>query len=217
MLEINQQIEQLKQKYQPVQAVMQQHGVQLQVLNMQGDQLYLRGEAPSQEAKNRVWDAIKAIDPSYLDLIADIRVAGEADTDGQAPQQVNAEGLAAAFRSDQTPPFPQMLANFFDRSDSNQRAGLVNRILGALGPSALSSLPGLGSLSGLLRGNQVSAEQASSLSADQVKQLAEHAERQKPSIVDEVSHFYSQHPDVVKAAGGLALTIALQHMMKRRA
>ena len=45
---------------------------------------------------------------------------------------------------------------------------------------------------------------------------AEHAEKQNPSVVDQVSSFYAQHPQVVKALGGLALTIALQHMLQRR-
>jgi nucleoid-associated protein YgaU len=74
MAENNQRFEQLKQKYQSVQSAMQQHQVRLLNLNMQGDKLYMRGEAPSQEAKNRVWDVIKTIDPSYSDLTADITV-----------------------------------------------------------------------------------------------------------------------------------------------
>jgi hypothetical protein len=126
-----------------------------------------------------------------------------------APPQVVASGLSNAFRSDQTPPFPQMLANLFSHSDPNQRAGLLNRLLGALGPGAAAALPGLG-------GGRVSPEQTNQVTPDQVQQIAAHAERQNPSIVDEVSGFYAQHPQVVKALGGLALTIALQHMMRRR-
>ena len=53
---------------------MAQNQVRLQNLNMQGDKLFMRGEAPSQEAKNKVWDQIKIVDPSYSDLIADITV-----------------------------------------------------------------------------------------------------------------------------------------------
>jgi hypothetical protein len=34
--------------------------------------------------------------------------------------------------------------------------------------------------------------------------------------VDQVSNFFAEHPQVMKAVGGLALTIALQHMMRRR-
>src|ERR1051326_7388657 len=67
-----------------------------------------------------------------------------------APPEVVAGGLSQAFRSDQTPPFPQMLANLFRNSDPNQRAGLLNEILGSLGGGA--SLPGLG---GLLTGGPV--------------------------------------------------------------
>lgn len=76
MAQENQRFEQLKQKYQSVQNAMAQHQVGLQNLNMQGDWLYMRGEAPSEEAKNRVWDQIKMVDPSYSDLIADITVKG---------------------------------------------------------------------------------------------------------------------------------------------
>jgi hypothetical protein len=50
---------------------------------------------------------------------------------------------------------------------------------------------------------------------EQVQTIATHAQTRNPSIVDEVSGFYAQHPQVVKALGGLALTIALQHIMRR--
>jgi nucleoid-associated protein YgaU len=68
-------LEQLKQKYQPVLNFISQSGVQLQNLHMEGDKLFMRGVAPSQEAKNRVWDQIKLVDPNYSDLTADITVS----------------------------------------------------------------------------------------------------------------------------------------------
>jgi nucleoid-associated protein YgaU len=74
MAQNDQRFEQLKQKYQSVQNAMAQQQVRLQNLNMQGDKLFMRAEAPSQDAKNRVWDAIKLVDPSYSDLTADITV-----------------------------------------------------------------------------------------------------------------------------------------------
>jgi hypothetical protein len=131
-----------------------------------------------------------------------------------APPEAVSNGLAEAFRSDRTEPFPQMVANLFSRSDPNQRAGLLNRLLGAIGPSAVAGLPGLAGLLG--GGGQLSPQQASQVPPEQVQQLAAHAEKQNPSVVDQVSSFYAQHPDVVKALGGLALTIALQHMLRRR-
>ncbi len=133
-----------------------------------------------------------------------------------APQETVASGIAQAFRSDQTPPFPEMVANLFGHSDPNQRAGLLDRLLGSAATSAITNVPGLGNLSGLLGGGPVTPERANQLSPDQVRQIAAHAEKQNPSIVDEVSSFYAQHPDVMKAVGGLGLTLALQHILKHR-
>src|SRR6516165_2025972 len=41
-----------------------------------------------------------------------------------APPSAIAEGLAAAFRSDQTPAFGQMLSSLFTQSNGEQKAGL---------------------------------------------------------------------------------------------
>jgi nucleoid-associated protein YgaU len=70
--------EQLKLKYQSVLNFIQSQGVQLQNLNMEGDKLLLRASAPSADLKNRVWDQIKLVDPSFSDLIADIQAPAAA-------------------------------------------------------------------------------------------------------------------------------------------
>ncbi|HLG99933.1 MAG TPA: hypothetical protein VKX49_26730 [Bryobacteraceae bacterium] len=132
-----------------------------------------------------------------------------------APRDVVASGISQAFRSDQTPPFPEMVARLFGRSDPNQRAGVLNHLLSSISPGTLTALPGVGNLAGLLGVQTVSPEQANQVSPEQVQQLAAHAERHNPSIVDEVSGFYAQHPNVIKALGGLAASIALQHMLQR--
>jgi Uncharacterized protein containing LysM domain len=91
MAQQDQKFEQLKQKYQSAMNLMQQEQVQLQNVNMQGDKLFIRGVAPSEEVKNKVWDQIKLADSSYSDLIADISVsetktAGAAAGGGQASE-----------------------------------------------------------------------------------------------------------------------------------
>ncbi len=134
-----------------------------------------------------------------------------------APQDAVAGGLVEAMRSDRTPPFPEMASKLFAQSNPQQRAGLLNQLLGSIGPGALSGIGGLGSLAGLLGGGgQVTPEQANQVQPEQVQQLAAHAEQKNPSVVDGVSKFYSQHPDVVKALGGMALAIAIQHIARRR-
>jgi nucleoid-associated protein YgaU len=72
------QLEQLKQKYQAIFGVITQQGIQLQHVHMSGDKLYVQGIAPSEDAKNKVWDQIKAVDPSYSDLVADFSVSEQA-------------------------------------------------------------------------------------------------------------------------------------------
>jgi nucleoid-associated protein YgaU len=64
--------EQLKAKYQSVLNFMQAQNVRIENLNMADNKLYIRAEAPSQDVKNKVWDQIKLVDPSFSDLTADI-------------------------------------------------------------------------------------------------------------------------------------------------
>lgn len=45
-----------------------------------------------------------------------------------------------------------------------------------------------------------------------MRELAEKAEQQNPSIVDRMGDFYAQNPTLVKAIGGAALAVALGHM-----
>lgn len=70
--------EQLKMKYQSVLNFIQSQGVQLENVNMEGDKLFIRASASSQDLKNRVWDQIKLVDPSASDLIADIQAPAAA-------------------------------------------------------------------------------------------------------------------------------------------
>jgi hypothetical protein len=49
--------EQLKKKYQSVLNFMNSHNVQLQNLNLQDNELLIRGTAPSQDVKNKIESA----------------------------------------------------------------------------------------------------------------------------------------------------------------
>ena len=132
-----------------------------------------------------------------------------------APPSHLASGLAEAFRSDQTPPFGQMLSTLFGNSDGQQRAGILNQLLGTVGPGLLAS-GGLSRLAGLLRGgNSVTPEQADRIPPETVQQLAEHAEKENPSIVDQASAFYAQHPTLVQALGAGSLALIMSHLSKK--
>jgi nucleoid-associated protein YgaU len=79
-----QRLNSLKQKYASVLNVIQQQGVRLAHVHVQDGKLFLQGEAPSQEAKNKVWDQIKLVDPQYSDLTADFTVQPGAASAGTA-------------------------------------------------------------------------------------------------------------------------------------
>lgn len=132
----------------------------------------------------------------------------------QAPREHLASGLAEAFRSNQTPPFAEMLANLFGQSNGEQRAGILNKLLAAAGPTLGGGIGG--ELAGLLQGGaNVTPGQAQQVPPDAVKQLADHAQQRDPSIIDEVSQFYSQHPRVVEGLGAGALALIMSHVSKR--
>ena len=131
-----------------------------------------------------------------------------------APSSVVAGGLADAFRSDQTPPFADMVAKMFGQASPDQKAGMLNQLISALPPGALASILGSGALGGILSSAgggtpQLAPQDASKLTPDQVQQIAAHAEQRNPSIIDKMGSFYAEHPGLVKTLGGAALTIAL--------
>lgn len=132
-----------------------------------------------------------------------------------SPEQLGA-GLADAMRSDQTPPFGDMVGQLFGRSSSNEQAGLLNQILASVGPSIAAGLAG-GALGRILHPGQqqVTPEQASKVSPAEVTEMANHAEQHRPEIIDQVGRFYAQHSDLVKTLGGVALTAVLAGMRNR--
>ena len=69
-----QDLEQLKQKYQSALTAIKQQGIQLAHMHIQDGKLYLEGDAPSEEAKNDVWNKVKAVDATYSDLTLNLRV-----------------------------------------------------------------------------------------------------------------------------------------------
>ena len=138
-----------------------------------------------------------------------------------APSSALAEGLSAAFKSDQTPAFGQMLSTLFNNSTGEQKAGLINQIMSSVPPGTLTSLRAGKSGTGEILGGgsgapQLTPEQAQKISPEAVQQLATQAHTADPSIVDSVSSFYAQHSTLIKTLGGTALTIALAKVAEKQ-
>jgi len=67
-------LEELKQKYAGALAAVKENGVVLSHLHVQDNKLFMQGAAPSEATKNAVWNAIKAANPAYDDITADITI-----------------------------------------------------------------------------------------------------------------------------------------------
>ena len=74
-------LEQMKQKYSSVLTTIQEQRVQLSHLHIQDGKFFMQGVAPSDQAKNKVWDQIKVVNPNWAqELIADISVDSTAQS-----------------------------------------------------------------------------------------------------------------------------------------
>ena len=99
MADTNARLSELTQKYQSVLHSMEQEHVQLQNLNMQDAKLFIKGVAPSEEAKIKVWDQIKLVDASYGDLLADISVDQSRQASAQSSTQTAAQSASQPSRA----------------------------------------------------------------------------------------------------------------------
>jgi len=148
-----------------------------------------------------------------------------------APPDAVADGLSAAFRSDQTPPFPQMASQLFGRANSTQRVNILNMLLTTVGPLVVQQIlarrqrgtaaSGQGGVLGqILRGGsgapQVTPEAADQLDPQDIEDIAKEAEKKDPSVIDKISQVYAQQPQLVKMLGGAALAIVLGRMAQKR-
>ena len=126
------------------------------------------------------------------------------------------DGIAEAFRSDETPPFEEMVARLFEHSDPRVRAGLLDNLLAGLGPAAI----GKGGLADVWRryaaGARVSPDRAAHINPLEVQEVARQARDQNPGVLERVSRFYARHPELVRNLGSAAMSIALSRIARRR-
>jgi Uncharacterized protein containing LysM domain len=82
-----QRLNELKGKYASVLNMIQQQGVRLSHVHVQDDKLFIQGVAPSEDAKNQIWNQIKLVNPQYNDITADITVDASAAPSAGASQK----------------------------------------------------------------------------------------------------------------------------------
>ena len=142
----------------------------------------------------------------------------ETDFDEVAPQlspEVLGDGIAHAFRSDKTPAFGDMVSQMFGGSNPSLRAGLLNQLIGSVGPALLGKLGAMFANRGAGAPATFSESDAERVTPAQVREMAQEAEKADPGVMDQIGNFYAKHPEVVKVLGGAALAIALGRIANR--
>lgn len=65
----------LKEKYVSVLNAINRQNLQVEKMHVENNKLFIRAKAPSQDAKDKFWEAVKKVDPNYSqDLTAEISV-----------------------------------------------------------------------------------------------------------------------------------------------
>jgi hypothetical protein len=125
---------------------------------------------------------------------------------GAVPSESLADGLSHAFKSDETPPFEQMVSALFDRSTPEQRADFVNHLISVIGPAGVANALSTAGIGG----------ESPTIAPEMLQGLARQAAAKDPSIIDKAARFYSQHPTLVKSLGVAALAVLMRRVTTPR-
>jgi hypothetical protein len=124
-----------------------------------------------------------------------------------------AQGVTAAIRSDQTPPFAQIASQLFASGSADQKLAMLNTLVSSISPEQRAQLSQL--IPGLASGAPITPGQAAAVPPDAVQTIARHAETHNPNIVERMSDVYAAHPTLVKTLGSAAMMIAMRTIAQR--
>jgi hypothetical protein len=132
---------------------------------------------------------------------------------GSAEPSALSQGISAALSSRQAPPFAQTVSQLFASGSVDQKAGMLNALLGAATPDMRAKLAAM--IPGAAAGGPITGTQAASLSSDVVQSVAQQMQQHNPGVIDQMGSFYSQHPALVKTLGTAAMMVAMRKLAER--
>lgn len=126
-----------------------------------------------------------------------------------------AHGIAAAMRSDQTPPFAQLVSQLFASGSNDQKLAMLNTLLSNVTPEQRAQIAAI--IPGMAGGSSsVSTEQAAMVPPSAVQSLAQRVEQHNPGVVEQMSSLYAAHPALVRTLGTAAMMIAMRKIAERQ-
>jgi len=118
-------LDQMKQKYASVLAAVEQQQVRLSHVHIQDNKLFIQGTAPSEQAKNMVWDQIKVVNPNWAqELTADISVDPNAKP---APAQAAGGGGAQTYTVQSGDSLSKISMQFYGSANEYMKIYNANR------------------------------------------------------------------------------------------
>lgn len=120
----NQRFNELRDRYQTALNMADQQNIRFHNMYVQDNQLFLRGVAPSQEVKDRFWEQLKLVNPSFDDINADITVE-ETQAQGAAVGGGGQGSQSYTVQSGDT--LSKISRQFYGDSDEYMRIFYANR------------------------------------------------------------------------------------------
>lgn len=139
----------------------------------------------------------------------------------KAPIEQVSMGLSEAIRSDQTSSFGKMVAQAFEQGGPDQRALMLNQLLQGVSADVLKMLRessiDLSAHEVSKDGEQLqlSPTQAAQIEPEHIEVFANCVEKINPGIVDLMSFFYVQNPELAKPLGATVLGMAMDNVGQR--
>ncbi len=122
-------------------------------------------------------------------------------------------GLVAVLRSDEAPPFSQVVSQLYDRAGIRSRIGMLACMLRRVTPKAAAVIAAGAFLPCFTRTGwretAVTADDALAATSSQVADLARYAEQSDPGVVEQVCQLLVQDPSLLAVVASIVLAVVM--------
>ena len=107
-------------------------------------------------------------------------------------------------------PLSGLVKQLYENSNDDQKHAMVKHVVDLLGPQASDIASKSLGIALPSDSTELSPDQVAGLTPEQVQSFIALAHQQAPQLTDHLSSFYSQHADLIKSVGGVALAFINQ-------
>jgi hypothetical protein len=138
-----------------------------------------------------------------------VKVSNDAPLTPREPRADPADTTPPDGSVDPSRSLPGFVAFAYSKIDAAARARLLSRLLRAVGPLALAVIGGGAFFKFIWQARAVTVEDAASVTAGQIFELASYVQQSSPDLADQVLALLSQDVSTMSALGASATAIAI--------